>query len=385
MEIEVTQEKLSRALANVSRVATGRASLPVLNNVLIRVKDKKVSLITTNLDLAIIDFLPVSNSKDGVITAPARLLTDFISNLPKDSTITHSSTDNKITISANKYSSTINATPADDFPELPEIDEDKAVIFKLGAPEFKHGIEQVICATSRILDRPALTGVLFVTDNNTLLAVATDGYRIAEKKLVKNVQSEVSVIVPSSSLQEVLHSLDDSVEEIELSFSDDLVRFRLGEVEIISKIIDVSFPEYKQLFPKDSNINLIVNREELIRNVKLAALFARRSADGAIICETKKPNIFSIRSIANELGENDSCIEVEVEEEGKIHVNSRNLLDALNAFDEPEIRFDFGNHQNVTTPNANAIIMRNRHDDDYIHSVMLINSKWYVHKNHFPR
>ena len=372
MKIEVTQSKLSRALANVSRVATGRASLPVLNNVLIRVKDKKVSLVTTNLDLAVVDFLPVSNSKDGVITVPAKLLTEFISTLPKDNTVTLTNSDNKITISAGKYSSTINGTSADDFPELPEIDESKAVVFKIGAPEFKHSIEQVICAASRVLERPILTGVLFVTDENNLMIVATDGYRIAEKKLVKNVQSEVRVVVPSPSLQEVLHSIDDSIEEIELSFSEDLVRFRLGEVEIISKLIDGSFPEYKKLFPKDSNIHLEINREDLIRNVKLAALFARRSADGAIICETKKPNIFSIRSVANELGENDSCIDVDVDEEGKIYVNSRNLLDALNAFDDSKIRFEFGNHKTVTSPNTNAIILHNRNNDDYAHSVMLI-------------
>ena len=373
MEIKATQEKLSKALASVSRIATGRVSLPVLNNVLIRVKDKKVSLITTNLDLAIIDFLPVSDSKDGVITVPAKLLTEFVSTLPKEKTITITNSDDKVTISTDKYSSTINGASADDFPELPEIDENNAVVFKIGAPEFKRSMDQIICATSRALERPALTGVLFTTYDNALVIAATDGYRLAEKKLVKNVKSEVHVIVPSSSLQEVLHSIDDNIEEIELSFSNDLVRFRLGEIEIISKLIDASYPEYRKLFPKDSNIHLKLNRDELIRNVKLAALFARRSTDGAIICESKKPNLFSIRSIANELGENDSTIETTVDEEGRIYVNSRHLLDALNAFDEPEISFNFGNHQNVTTPNANAIVLRNCNNDDYIHSVMLIN------------
>ena len=97
MEIEVSQEKLSKALNNVSRIATGKVTLPVLNNVLIRVEDKKVSLITTNLDMAVIDYLPVSDSKNGVITVPAKLLAEFVSNLPKGEKIKLSSKNTKIT------------------------------------------------------------------------------------------------------------------------------------------------------------------------------------------------------------------------------------------------------------------------------------------------
>ena len=148
MEIEVTQEKLSKALNSVSRIATGKVTLPVLNNVLIRVNDGKVSLITTNLDMAIVVFLPVSSSKDGVITVPAKLLAEFISNLPRGEKIKLSAKDTKITISAGKYSSVINGSLADDFPELPEINEKTAVVFKMGVDEFKNSISQVIIASS---------------------------------------------------------------------------------------------------------------------------------------------------------------------------------------------------------------------------------------------
>ena len=110
MKIKVTQEKLSRALNNVSRIAIGKVTLPILNNVLIRVDQKKVSLITTNLDMAMVDFLPVSSSVDGVVTIPAKLLAEFVSNLPKNETIEISSKDTKVEIKAGKYSSIINGT-----------------------------------------------------------------------------------------------------------------------------------------------------------------------------------------------------------------------------------------------------------------------------------
>ncbi len=366
MKIKVTQEKLSKALNNISRIAVGKVTLPILNNVLIRVDGKKVSLITTNLDMAIIDFLPVSSSEDGVVTVPAKLLAEFVSNLPKGENIEISSKDTKVTISAGKYVSVINGTLADDFPELPEINEEKAVIYKIGIDEFKTSINQVAIASSNDLTRPALTGVYFNTNKNILAIAATDGYRLAEKKLIDKVENEVAAIVPSTSLQEVLRSINDDMEEVEISFNEDLVRFRLGEIEIISKLIDASFPDYQKLIPKDSNINIVLNREELTRVTKLAALFSR-SVGGSIICETVKPDIFSVKSIANEFGENDSKIETKVDKSGKVNLNSRFLLDALNALDEPEINFNFSDH-------IAPILLTNKKSNKYTHIIMPLNS-----------
>lgn len=366
MKIKVTQEKLSKALNNVSRIAVGKVTLPILNNVLMRVDNKKVSLVTTNLDMAIIDFLPVSSSEDGVITVPAKLLAEFISNLPKGETIEITSNDTKVTVSAGKYSSSINGILADDFPELPEINEKDAVVYKIGIDEFKTSVNQVIIASSNDLTRPALTGVYFNTNEGTLCIAATDGYRLAEKKIIDKVESEVKAIVPTNSLQEVLRSINDEMEEVEISFNNDLVRFRLGEVEIISKLIDASFPDYQKLIPKNNDISVILNRDELVRVTKLAALFAR-SVGGSIVCSTASPDVFSVKSIANEFGENDSKIETSVEKEGKVNLNSRFLLDALNALEEKEIQFDFSNH-------VSPIALKNKKSNKYTHIIMPLNS-----------
>lgn len=365
MKIKVTQEKLSRALNNVSRVAIGKVTLPILNNVLIRVDQKKVSLITTNLDMAIIDFLPVSSSEDGVVTVPAKLLAEFVSNLPKGEIVEISSNDTKVTISAGKYSSTINGAIADDFPELPEIDEKSAVTFKMGIDEFKVSVNQVIIASSNDLTRPALTGVYFNTDKDILAIAATDGYRLTEKKIIEKVKSEVKAIVPSNSLQEVLRSIPENTEEIEISFNEDLVRFRFDEVEVISKLIDASFPDYRSLIPKNNKVKTSLKREELIRVTKLAALFSR-SVGGSIICETIIPDTFSVRSIANEFGENDSRIEAVVDQAEKVNLSSRFLLDALNALEEPEITFEFSD-------GVVPIVLKNQRSDKYTHMIMPLN------------
>lgn len=364
MEIKVTQEKLAKALNNVSRVAAGaRTTLPILNNVLIRVDDGKVSLTTTNLDMAVVSYLSASQSKNGVLTVPAKLIAEFVSNLPKGETVEIVGTEDKVTIKAGGYTSSINGAPADDFPELPGIDEEKVVKFQMGVEEFKDGLSQVMIAASSDTTRPALTGVYFNTFEGSLYLAATDGYRLAERKFIEKVESEVMAIVPAVSLQEVLRSLSDDVQEIEILFDETQVRFRMGEVEVTSKLVDGSFPDYRQLIPKESEIQVNLKRDELVRITKLAALFAKE-VGGSVNCRTSVENgTFAVASVANEFGENNSEIKTEVKVDGKVTLNSRFLLDALNVLGGSEVEFSFSNK-------LDPVVLRTKKNTNYIHIIM---------------
>jgi len=368
MELEVESGKLARALSVVSRVAGGgKATLPILNNVLIRVDEGKVSLTTTNLDMAVVDYLPVSKSKDGVITVPARLLAEFVSNLPKGEVVKISTEKMKVMVEAKGYKSTLNGVQADDFPELPEIDEEKAVKYKMGVDEFKAGVGQVSVASSNDLTRPALTGVYFNTFEGALYIAATDGYRLAERKFIEKVESEVKAIVPSSSLSEAIRSATGEEEEVEILFDETQVRFRLGEVEIISKLIDASFPDYRQLIPKEFEAEIIVPRNELTRVTKLAALFARE-VGGSIVLEAKtSTGTFSVASVANEFGENSSEIETEVTKDERVTLNSRFLIDVLNVVDEEKVKLGFSGK-------LSPIVVKNEKSENYTHIIMPLKS-----------
>lgn len=363
MEINVDQSKLAKALAVVSRVAAGsKTTLPILNNVLIKVLDGKVTLTTTNLDMAVIDFLPTSSSKNGEITVPARLLADFVSNLPKgDVKIVSDNT--KITVSSGKYKSVMNGSLADDFPELPELDEKKAVIFKIPVDDFKNGISSVKIAVSNDTTRPALTGVYFNTFDSSLYVAATDGYRLAEKKLISKVSSEVDAIVPANSINEVLASISEEVEEVEILFDESQVCFRLGEIEITSKYIDGSFPDYRKLIPEKTDVELSLKKAEILRVTKLAALFARE-VGGSIILETStEKKALLVSSVANEFGENTSEIETEVDKEVKVILNSRFLLDAINALETEDVKIGISG-------NLQPIKLLNDGQSEYTHIVM---------------
>ena len=368
MEIEVESSKLAKALAIVSRIAVnGKATLPILSNVLIRVDARKVSLTTTNLDMAVVDYLPVSESKDGVMTVPARLLAEFVANLPKGAPVKISLDGTKVVTKSGKYSSTLNGTVADDFPELPEIDEVKMVKYKMSVDEFKAGMNQVMMAASNDMTRPALTGVYFNTNDGTLYIAATDGYRLAETRFIEKVKSEVKAVVPANSLSEVLRSLSDEDEEIEILFDETQVRFRFGEIEITSKLIDGSFPDYRQLIPKTSEAEIVLEKAELMRVTKLAALFARE-VGGSIVLEAKtSTKTFSVASVANEYGENTSEIETDIPKDERMTLNSRFLIEALNAVDEDKVVLGFSGK-------LNPIIVKNEKSSNYTHIIMPLKS-----------
>ncbi len=362
MEIEVQQEKLNKALNVVSRVAGGaRSTLPILSNVLLRADGGKVSLTTTNLDMAVVDYIPILKATDGVITLPARIFAEFVANIPKGEKITLKVDENKVKLAAGKYTSTINGVPADDFPELPGINEEKAVKYRMGVDQFKLGLSEVIVAASTDTTRPALTGVYFYTEGGTLYIAATDGYRLTERRFVEKVESEVKAIVPASALQEVMRSLSDEVEEIEMVFEESQARFRFDEIEVTSKLIDGSYPGFHDLIPKDTEVEVVVDKSELVRMVKMARVFSSVS-DGAISLEVNEGKLV-VSSISNELGENKSETVAETIGEGKKSFSARYMVDALNAMEEDRVKIGFDN-------SATQVVMKNEKSDNYIHVVM---------------
>lgn len=365
MKLELTQEKLSKALSIVSRIASSKSGLPILNNILLRTDGSKLVVLSTNLEIAIVEYLNVKIIKPGSITIPAKLLNEFISNLPK-TTVVLEAKNGHLHVSAGNYKSTINGIDSDEFPELPILDEKTATTFEIDVDSFKESVPQVVVAASGDTTRPALTGVFLNTNNKTLCLAATDGYRLAEKKLIEKAGYELSAIVPAASLQEVIRSIGDDTSKIEVLFDDNQIRFRFDDIEITSKIIDARFPDYRQLIPKHTDVNVVINKEELLRVSKLAALFARESGGSIIIEAISKDNTVSIKSVASELGENDSSLDAKVDGDGKVTLNSRFLIDALNNIPDEDIHFGFSGKLAPVVIKSNA--------SGYTHIIMPLKS-----------
>jgi len=337
MKLQVTQENLAKALNNVARVAiSSRNPLPILNNVLLKTIDNRLSLSATNLEIAITEKIGSKVHSNGAITVPARLMQEYISSLPSG-VLDLELDEHKLHITADQYSSTINGVIADEFPVVPEIGGD--LHWDIPSKNIR-GLSQVVFAASGDETRPVLTGVFLHTNGGNLYAVATDSYRLAERKLIKTTQ-KISLLVPASALQELLRILPDNLENLEVLADNQQVLFRAGEVELVTKLIDANYPDYRKLIPTSFATEAVINRDEFIAITKVSSLFARESAGSITISVDEADKKISITSIASQLGENTSSANAEVKGSGSVTLNSRYLLDALNAINAQEVNFGF--------------------------------------------
>lgn len=366
MELSVTQENLAKALSGAGRVASSKAGLPILSNILLRTDSNRLLVAATNLEVASTYYVGAKIITPGAITIPARLVSEFVSSLPKGPVELKVDGDH-LTITSGGYTSVINGVIADEFPELPTIDETSSIQYSVNVADFKQAVSQTIITSSNDSTRPVLTGVYWHSFEGHLYLAATDGYRLSERRLV-GTKSDVAAIIPTTSLQEVLRTISDDVSEIEMLFDETQVRFRVGEAEITSRLIDGNFPPYRELIPATSETELTLATSEFMRITKIAGLFARDSGGSVTLTANKEKGTLSIHSIASELGENTSETQADVTSDGQVTLNSRYLTEALSAVDGDTVTFRFSGKL------APCVLTAKTDDVNYKHIIMPLKS-----------
>lgn len=365
MKLKVTQANLSRALGVVSRVAASRTTLPILSNILLQAEKNSLVVSATNLEIGITCRVAGKVDEQGTITVPARLMTDFVSNLP-DGTINLTLDGHALHIQSDKYESSINGIPSDDFPTLPRLESDRSGT--LVTADLKRALQQTAFAASSDEARQVLTAVYTHTHNERLYVVATDSYRLAERALTKT-KEDFGLMVPATTYQEVLRIIDDSIDAVSYAYDETQVMFEHGDVTIISRLIDGKYPDYRQLIPTKGEIRFTITRDDFINITKVSSLFAKESAGSITLDVDDDKQEVSIRSIASQVGENTSRADAKVTGSGHVTLNSRYLLDALNAFSGTTIEFSFS-----TTTSPCVMRSVDKSDADYLHVVMPLRS-----------
>ena len=181
-------------------------------------------------------------------------------------------------------------------------------------------------------------------------------------------QSEVAAIIPTQTLQEVLRTIVDDSETIDILFDESQVRFRINEAEVISRLVDGNFPDYRQLIPAKSDINVTMKKQDFVRVTKVAGLFARESGGSVTVTVDSDKKTVSLHSIASELGENTSELDAEVEGDGQVTLNSRYLAEALSVVDADTIAFSFSGKLSP------CILRSTTKDTNYYHVIMPLKS-----------
>ena len=369
MKIICLQENFKKGLINVSNITGKNLTLPILNNILLTADKKQLKLSTTDLEMAITNQILCKVEKEGSITVPAKLLVNFINNLPNKK-IDINVKNNTITLKCENYNSTIKGLDAKDFPIIPKIKNEP--ILEIDSHEFKNALEQVIGFVSVSDVRPEISGVLFdFSDEKRIKFVATDSFRLGEKILnIKNIKIKksgiTSIILPHKTIQELIRIISNQENTtLKISVENNQILFDLSETQIISRLIEGNYPNYQQLIAKQFDTTVIVKKEDMIKAVKIGSFFSSRINDVRLRVNSKK-SLIEIFSQDIELGENLSEISGEVKgKDLEIIFNHKYLLDGLGDINTEKIIIGFNGE-------ISPGIIKPEGKDDFIYVIMPI-------------
>jgi len=365
------QENLKKGLSIVSHINNKNINLPILNNILIRANEGGIELISTNLEIGITHQLRGKLEEPGETTIDAKIISDYVNLLPEDK-VEFKENDNEIGIKCGNYKTKVRGESSKEFPLIPLID--RSLFCEVNIFDFKKSLNSVAFAVANNDNRMELSGVFFQFQDNNLIMAATDSYRLAERKIkIKNGNiNETKIIVPARTIQEVLRIISNigsdaqSLESdiIKIYLSDNQILFSLDSVEIISRLINGQYPDYKQIIPDKYKTEAEVKRSDLIRAIKASAIFSKTGIyDISLIFKKELINVFSSSS---QNGESSIDLRSEVlGEDNDITVNYRYLLDGLNIIDGDQILIK-------TINNNTPCALVSKEDEDYLYIVMPI-------------
>jgi len=377
MKLSCLQEKLDRGLTLVGRAAATRTTLPITNNVLLATDQGRLKLVATNLEMAISCWIGAKIEEEGAITVPARLINEFVSSLPSDKIdISLAPKTKTLELKCARFEARISGVDAADFPPIPRVEE--GVTTQVEAEALRHGISQVVFAAASDESRPVLTGVNAEFEGDLLTLAAADGFRLAVYKLPLStpVKQKATAIIPARTLAELNRMAIDQEEPItiKLNTTNSQILFCMKDIELISQLVQGSFPKYDQLIPQSYNTRAVVDVAQFLRATKTASIFAR---DGSgivrlVITPGAKANqdklIVSARSeeIGDDVGEIDAVVQGE---EAKIAFNGRYIAQVLDVLREQQVALE------VTSPSSPGVF-RPVGVDNYIHVVMPMFVQW---------
>ncbi|MBU1132498.1 DNA polymerase III subunit beta [Patescibacteria group bacterium] len=373
MKLTCLQENLNSGLQTTGHLVNKNVNLPILNNVLLEAKDGTLKLSSTNLEIGISATVRCKVETEGAFTVDAKLLADYVNLLPNDQINIEKDADDSLKLTCRSSSTKIKGIASDDFPVIPQLEKEKP--YKVNIKDFKKALSQVIFSVAVSETRPEISGVLMTFNKfeaNSLYLAGTDSYRLAEKKIaVAENTEEKEVIVPVKALQEVLRILNglkdqmNAPESIDLFISDNQILFSGEGFELISRLIEGQYPDYKQIIPKETKTTVTVSTSDLTKVIKTVALFSKTGIfDVNLVFDPGRGLV--IRAANIQVGESTSEIDVEfVGTNNESTINYRYLLEGLSNIDASEIK--------ISLVDGNIPLLINPKDnDDYLYIIMPI-------------
>lgn len=348
MKFRCSREQLDRQLQQVSRIVTVRQSLPVLSNVLLETDGSILRLSSTDLELAMTTHLPAKVEQEGTFTVPAKVLQEFVHQNP-DEELHFQLEGFELICTSPKVTARLSGLDAEEYPPLPKVENGQKVTLPLSS--VVEGLKQVIIACAADQARQVLTGVYLQLEGETATFAATDSFRLVERTIpILPITTPMTLLIPGRSIQELIRSAAIlPMEQLELEVGEQQLIFRIGELELYSRLLQGDFPKYQTIIPQTSVAVAELTTSEVLQALRLSTIFSQAGVANVLL-EVTEEGVLTISSYGSPRGSTKHSIYALLEEGFqpiRVPFNAKFLLDACQSAGSDHLSFRFSGQ---TTP-----------------------------------
>ncbi len=365
MKIECIKEKLIEGISKADRLTGKNLSLPILSCIDLRATKNSVIVRATNLDCGIEITIPAKVESEGEIAFQGGVLSSLLSGLPKEKNIILESKDGNVLISTSTNTTLIKTFSPDDFPTIPKLETTKIV--EISPKVLVKGFKSVVYSASISTVKPELASVYVYKDGSDLVFVSTDSFRLAEKRVkIKDSLEFPSVIIPAKNVTDIIRTLENIQDDIRVLFDKNQIAFEAKDIYLMSRVIDATFPDYKQIIPKTFVTEVVVLKQDFVDSLKTSHVFSDKfNQVNMKVTPSKKSFVISTKN--SDVGEYVNTLDSSVTgQDLDINFNHKYLADSFQSIDSDSL--------SISISGANKpLVMKGVSDKSFTYLVMPMN------------
>ena len=334
MNIICSKQKLQEGISIVTKAITGKTTMPVLEGIYIQANKEGLTLIGSDMDVSIETKVEADVIKEGSIVIDSKIFSEIIRKLPNSDVKIEISENDLIQITCEKSVFNLVFMNPSDYPSLPSINEDLSV--EVPQNLLKNMIKGTSFAIAQDEARPILQGILFEVKNRELNLVALDGYRLAVRSELLDVDDNIEVVIPGKTLNEVSKILEDNDDIVKITFTNNHILFNVNNTKIISRLLDGKFVNYVSLLPQEYKLLVNVKKQDLQQGIERASLMAKDGNSNLIRLDVQEDTL--VITSNSQLGKVREQVNINLQGDGvQIAFNSMYLLDVLKNMEEEDV------------------------------------------------
>src|SRR5574343_248441 len=364
MYIECNIKDIQKVFSFAEKVSSKNSTLPALESILIEAKGNSCEIRSTNISMGFMGTIAASVKTDGIVAVKAPIIASVLLNLNEEGVVALEESNGYLIISTKNTTAKCLLTPNDDFPTIPFGGDNKFNISKVDIIDL---LKSTYFSASQSEIKPEMASVFIYTKDGYIYSVATDGYRLSEKR-IKNNNENLSLLIPAKNIPDILKIISEWGQDISVSFNNNQLTFSDFENQLLltTRIIDGTFPDYKQIIPTEYSTKVILLKEDVLKNIRLSNIFTDKFNHIRLNIDSVNKNV-SIHAGNTENGEIESIIPAKIDGEGLIiNFNYKYFMDCFQAIDDQSIVL------NLNTP-SKPMIIEGLQNKNYIYLVMPLN------------